>query len=76
MCVGGKVSSPPTKRSLEMAEFVLVETYVEHSYHDNYLMGVYYIKLIMMNAMKWYSKILKKTNSFMSIIQKMKKVSL
>lgn len=25
-----------------MAEFVLVETYVEHSYHDNYLMGVYF----------------------------------
>ena len=42
MCVGGKVSSPPTKRSLKMAEFVLVETYVEHSYHDNYLMGVYF----------------------------------
>lgn len=25
-----------------MAEFVLVETYVEHFYHDNYLMGVYF----------------------------------
>lgn len=41
MCVGGKVSSP-MKRSLKMSEFVLVETYVEHSYHDNYLMGVYF----------------------------------
>lgn len=38
----GKRPSPPTKRSLKMAEFVLVETYVEHSYHDNYLMGVYF----------------------------------